>query len=61
MKRVRTFGTGRHKRQADITLLFQYTIYKSGILLECMSIYLQEKELVYTPCSSKEEMDKFKS
>ena len=24
MKYVDTFGTGRHKRQADITLLFQY-------------------------------------
>ena len=24
MKCVHTFGTGRHKRQADITLLFQY-------------------------------------
>ena len=24
MKCVYTFGTGRHKRQADITLLFQY-------------------------------------
>ena len=26
MKCVHTFGTGRHNRQADITLLFQYTI-----------------------------------
>ena len=25
MKYVHTFGTGRHKRQADITLLFQYS------------------------------------
>ena len=25
MKCVHTFGNGRHKRQADITLLFQYT------------------------------------
>ena len=25
MKCVHTFGTGRHKRQADIALLFQYT------------------------------------
>ena len=24
MKCVHTFGTGRHKRKADITLLFQY-------------------------------------
>ena len=24
MKYVNTFGTGRHNRQADITLLFQY-------------------------------------
>ena len=24
MKCVHTFGTGRHKRQADITLLFEY-------------------------------------
>ena len=24
MKYVRTFGTGRHKRQADVTFLFQY-------------------------------------
>ena len=24
MKWVHTFGTGRYKRQADITLLFQY-------------------------------------
>ena len=24
MKCVHQFGTGRHKRQADITLLFQY-------------------------------------
>ena len=26
MKCVHTFGTGRHNRQADITLLFQYII-----------------------------------
>ena len=26
MKCVHTFGTGRHKRQADITLLFQYML-----------------------------------
>ena len=26
MKCVHTFGTGRHKRQADITFLFQYRI-----------------------------------
>ena len=26
MKCVHTFGTGRHKRQADITFLFQYSI-----------------------------------
>ena len=37
MKCVNTFGTGRHKRQADITLLFQYIctficIYKSCVL-----------------------------
>ena len=25
MKCVHTFGTGRHKRQADIILLFQYS------------------------------------
>ena len=25
MKYVHTFGTGRHQRQADITLLFEYT------------------------------------
>ena len=24
MKCVHTFGTGRHKRQVDITLLFEY-------------------------------------
>ena len=27
MKCVHTFGTGRHKRQADITLLFQYIFF----------------------------------
>ena len=27
MKCVHTFRIGRHKRQADITLLFQYTLY----------------------------------
>ena len=26
MKCVHTFGTGRHKRKADITLLFQYIL-----------------------------------
>ena len=26
MKCVHTFGTGRHKRQADITLLFEYIL-----------------------------------
>ena len=30
MKYVHTLGTGRHKRQADITLLFQYTSALSG-------------------------------
>ena len=28
IKYVQTFGTGRHKLQADITLLFQYIIAK---------------------------------
>ena len=28
MKCVHTFGTGSHKRQADITLLFQYIFIK---------------------------------
>ena len=32
MKCVRTFGTGRHKRQADITFLFQY-IYADALSL----------------------------
>ena len=27
MKYVHTFGTGRHKRQADWTLLFEYTTF----------------------------------
>ena len=27
MKCVHTFGTGRHKRHADITLLFEYIWY----------------------------------
>ena len=26
MKCVHTFGNGRHKRQADITLLFEYIL-----------------------------------
>ena len=30
MKCVHTFETGRHKRQADITLLFQYTFFNPG-------------------------------
>ena len=30
MKCVHTFGTGRHKRKADITLLFQYIIMASS-------------------------------
>ena len=29
MKCVHTFGTGRHKRQADITLLFQYMSFRN--------------------------------
>ena len=29
MKYVHTFGTGRHKRQADITLLFEYMLFLS--------------------------------
>ena len=33
MKCVYTFGTGRHKRQADITLLFQYMCHVVLILL----------------------------
>ena len=36
MKCVQRFGTGRYKRQADITLLFQY-IYMTAILLNCIS------------------------
>ena len=28
MKCVHTFGTGRHKREADITLLFQYITFR---------------------------------
>ena len=31
MKCVHTFGTGRHKRQADITLLFQYMFLKISV------------------------------
>ena len=27
MKCIHTFGTGSHKRQVDITLLFQFTLY----------------------------------
>ena len=30
MKCVNTLRTGRHKRQAGITLLFQYTSYRGG-------------------------------
>ena len=32
MKCVHTFGTGRHKRKADITLLFQYICPGSNIV-----------------------------
>ena len=34
MKCVHTFGTGRHKRQADITLLFQYRMSSGYALLK---------------------------
>ena len=37
MKCVHTFGTGRHKRQADITLLFQYMISFDPTLLDLIS------------------------
>ena len=30
-------------------LVLSYTFYESGILLECMAIYFQEKELMYAP------------
>ena len=31
MKCVHTFGTGRHKHQADITLLFQHMFLKISV------------------------------
>ena len=38
MKYVFTFGTGRHKRQADITLLFQYIMYT--LVIVCIAYYI---------------------
>ena len=40
MQCVLTFGTGRHKRQADITLLFQYIFNKFHEIPSIASIYL---------------------
>ena len=40
MKCVHPFGTGRHKRQADITLLFQYISYCTLILLDIHITYV---------------------
>ena len=39
MKCVHTFGTGRHKRQADITFLFQYIYLKT---LPCVTSVLPQ-------------------
>ena len=41
MKCVHTFGTGRHKHQADITLLFEYISGQEGV---------SRLQIVASPC-----------
>ena len=40
MKCIQTFGIGKHKRQADIALLFDYILYINN-----KSVLLENKEL----------------
>ena len=59
MKSVHSFGTGKHKRQADITLLFQYRsaalVHELlsnnslfvGQLYEDKSLALQVRDLIF--------------
>ena len=53
MKCVHTFGTGRHKRQADITLLFQYINIQNVVVLEEDTVWKCVFNLVYVHDNSK--------
>ena len=51
MKCVHTFGTGRHKRQADTTLLFQYILRGRGLKFSIYDL-LVSLEIVLTSAKS---------